>query len=78
MAQLFGDERCTPAILEFLAQTEVGTTGRLQARRFGSGEDSGGAAHGGSDSDPEEDGDDGGTGYEDGRVSMEHEAGVGT
>jgi hypothetical protein len=76
MAQLFGDERCTPAILEFLAQTEVGTTGRLQARRFG--EDSGGAAHGGSDSDLEEDGDDGGTGYEDGRVSMEHEAGVGT
>jgi hypothetical protein len=24
MAQLFGDERCTPAILEFLATTEVG------------------------------------------------------
>jgi ribonuclease HI len=76
MAQLFGDERCTPAILEFLAQTEVGTTGRLHARRFWG--DSGGAAHGGSDSDLEEDGDDGETGYEDERVSMEHEAGVGT
>jgi hypothetical protein len=57
MAHLFGDERCTPAILEFLAQTEVGTTARLQARRIW--EDSGGAAHGGSDL--EDDGDDGGT-----------------
>jgi hypothetical protein len=30
MAQLFGDHRCTPAILEFLAQTEVGVTGRYR------------------------------------------------
>jgi hypothetical protein len=32
--QLFGDERCTPAILEFLAQADVGSTARLQAGRF--------------------------------------------
>jgi hypothetical protein len=28
MTQLFGDERCTAAILEFLATTEVGVRGR--------------------------------------------------
>jgi ribonuclease HI len=66
MAQLFGDERCTPAILEFLAQTEVGTTGRLRARRLW------------GESDSETDGDDGETVYEDGRVRMEHEVGVET
>jgi ribonuclease HI len=55
-----------PAILEFLAQTEVGTTGRPQARRFW------------GESDPEEDGDDGGSEYEDGRVRIEHETGMGT
>jgi hypothetical protein len=67
MAQLFGDERCTPAILEFLAQTEVGLTGRLRSDLEGGGDD------GGTDYE-----DDGGTDYEDDRVSMEHEAGVGT
>jgi hypothetical protein len=30
MAQLFGDERCTAAILEFLATMEVGLRGRLR------------------------------------------------
>jgi hypothetical protein len=74
MAQLFGDERCTPAILEFLAQTEMGSTGRLQAGRFW--EDPGGVAHG--ESGLEEDGDDGGMEYGDGGVSMEREAGVKT
>jgi hypothetical protein len=29
MAQLFGDERCTAAILEFLATTKVGVRGRV-------------------------------------------------
>jgi hypothetical protein len=38
MAQLFGDERCTAAILEFLATTEVGVRGR---RRFMGDEDYG-------------------------------------
>jgi hypothetical protein len=75
MAQFFGDERGSRAILKFLAQTELGTTGRLQARRFWA--DPGGVAHGGRDTDLEEDGDDGGTEYEDGRVDMEQEAGVG-
>jgi hypothetical protein len=43
MVHLFGDERCTPAILEFLeflATTEVGLTGGLQAGR--AWEDTGG------------------------------------
>jgi hypothetical protein len=69
MAQLFGDERCIPAILEFLAQTEVGSTGRLQAGRFW--EDLGGAAH--RVSNLEDDGDDSGTEYGDGGVSREGE-----
>jgi hypothetical protein len=30
MAQLFGDERCTAAILEFLAMTEVGMRGGME------------------------------------------------
>jgi hypothetical protein len=34
MAQLFGDERCTAAIVEFLGTTEVGLRG--QYRREGS------------------------------------------
>jgi hypothetical protein len=38
MAQLFGDERCTAAILEFLATTEVGLRGRLRADEPGGGE----------------------------------------
>jgi hypothetical protein len=40
-AQIFGDERCTAAILEFLATTEVGVTGR-QARQMASDEHDGG------------------------------------
>jgi hypothetical protein len=35
MAHLFGDERCTPAILEFLATTEVGLRGRREDDRRG-------------------------------------------
>jgi hypothetical protein len=40
MAQLFGDERCTAAILEFLATTEVGVRvcGRVD-RPHGEAED---------------------------------------
>jgi hypothetical protein len=35
MAQLFGDERCTAAILEFLATTKVGVRGRAGRPRAG-------------------------------------------
>jgi hypothetical protein len=38
MAQLFGDERCTAAILEFLATTEAGLRGR-KARKMTGEED---------------------------------------
>jgi hypothetical protein len=41
MAQLLGDERCTAAILEFLAMTEVGMRGR-EERQIASDEDDGG------------------------------------
>jgi hypothetical protein len=37
MAQLFGDERCTAAILEFLATTEVGLRGRKARQLAGDG-----------------------------------------
>jgi hypothetical protein len=53
MTQLFGDERCTTAILEFLATTEVGVRGR---RRLMGEEDYGEEGTGG-DSDEAEDGD---------------------
>jgi hypothetical protein len=46
MAQLFGDERCTAAILEFLATTEVGMRGRLR--------EPGGGEHGWSDTESED------------------------
>jgi hypothetical protein len=67
IAQLFGDERGTPAILEFLENTEMGSRGRIW-------EDPGGAAHGGSDL--EEGSDHGGMEYDD-VVSMEGELGAG-
>jgi hypothetical protein len=38
MAQLFGDERCTAAILEFLAPTEVGVRETLREDDLGGGE----------------------------------------
>jgi hypothetical protein len=39
MAQLFGDERCTAAILDFLRTTDVGVRG--QGRRLEAGKDDG-------------------------------------
>jgi hypothetical protein len=39
MAQLFGDERCTAAILEFLATTKVGVRGQVARPTAGAGED---------------------------------------
>jgi hypothetical protein len=65
MVQLFGDERCTLAILEFLeflATTEVGLTGGLQAGR--AWEDTAGDSG---------DKDSGGTEYEDAISSEEGE-----
>jgi hypothetical protein len=50
MTKLFGDERCTAAILEFLATTEVGVRGR---RRLMVEEDYGERT--GDDSDEAED-----------------------
>jgi hypothetical protein len=41
MAQLFGDERCTAAILEFLATTKVGLSGRRFREEEPGGEESG-------------------------------------
>jgi hypothetical protein len=40
MAQLFGDERCTAAILDFLRMTDAGVRGG-EARRLEVGEDDG-------------------------------------
>jgi hypothetical protein len=53
MTQLFGDERCTTAILEFLATTEVGVRGRRRLM----GEEDYGEEGAGGDSDEAEDGD---------------------
>jgi hypothetical protein len=41
MTQLFGDERCTAAILEFLGTTEVGARGRRRLMVEEEAEDSG-------------------------------------
>jgi phosphopantothenoylcysteine synthetase/decarboxylase len=56
MAQFFGDERCTAAILEFLATTEVGLRGR-KARQIAGDEDNRGERTG-EDEDEEDDDDD--------------------
>jgi hypothetical protein len=40
MAQLFGDERCTAAILELLATTEVGVRGQVARPIAGAEDDS--------------------------------------
>jgi hypothetical protein len=41
MAQLFRDERCTAAFLEFLAATEVGLRGRRLREEYPGGEEPG-------------------------------------
>jgi hypothetical protein len=46
MTQLFGDERCTAAILEFLGTTEVGLRGRCRGESSG---DPGGSLESGSE-----------------------------
>jgi hypothetical protein len=53
MAQLFGDERCTSAILEFLGTTEVGLRG---GRRLAGGEDDGEERPGDEDDDDDDEG----------------------
>jgi hypothetical protein len=45
MAQLFGDERCTAAVLDFLRTTDVGVR-RGKERRLEGGEDDGEDGHG--------------------------------
>jgi hypothetical protein len=45
MAQLFGDERCTAAILDFLRTTDAGVR-RGKERRLEGGEDDGEDGHG--------------------------------
>jgi hypothetical protein len=52
MAQLFGDERCASAILEFLGTMEVGLRG---GRRLAGGEDDGEERPGGEDDDEDDD-----------------------
>jgi hypothetical protein len=43
MAQPFGDEGCTAAILEFLAMTEMGTRGRQRVECMGEDDPEGGS-----------------------------------
>jgi hypothetical protein len=54
MTQLFGDERCTAAILEFLGTTEVGVRGRRRLMVEEEAEDSGEAEDGGEAEDSDE------------------------
>jgi hypothetical protein len=61
MAQRFGDEKCTTAILEFLATTEVGMRGRHRTDRMEEEDPGGGSDHDDGEglSDSEDDADDG-------------------
>jgi hypothetical protein len=52
MARLFGDERCTEAILDFLGTTEVGLRG---GRRLAGDEDDGEEGTGDENDDEEDD-----------------------
>jgi hypothetical protein len=56
MTQLFGDERCTAAILEFLATTEIGVRGRRRLMvEYDYGEGTGDDSEEAEDSDEAED-----------------------